>query len=198
VTAPTPWYLPIARAVPALVLAGVITFTPDHSAPLGFVTFGAFGVITGAVVAAGALRRAGADRIVGLVQGILSIVAGIAALLLPGGGLPLLILIVTGWAALTGFAELYLGLRARGREPGARDRLFAGALTVLLAVGLLLVPPQLAQPLGGIEGVEGVLTASVVVVGVLGAYWAVLGVFLIIGGLSLRWADAPQPSGSTA
>ena len=197
-TTSAPWYLPVARAVPALVLAAVITFSPDHSAPLGFLAFGLVGVLSGAVLTAGALRAESVERTLGLLQGILSIVAGGIALMLPGGGLPFLILLVTGWAAVTGFVELYLGVRARRADPTARDGIFAGGLTVLLAVGLLLVPPQLAQPLGGIEGVEGVLTASVVVVGALGAYWAILGVYLVIAGLSLRWADAPEPVGGNA
>lgn len=183
----TPWYVPIARAVPALVLAGVVTFTPDHSAPLGFLTFGLFGVLGGAVLVAGALRF-GSDRALQFAHGAVSIVLGAVALAVPGGGLPFLILLVTGWAAITGFLELYLGLRARRAGRPARDRIFVGALTALLALGVLLVPPGLAQPLGGLEGIDGVLTAAVVVVGALGAYWAVLGVYLVIAGLSLKWA----------
>jgi uncharacterized membrane protein HdeD (DUF308 family) len=190
--------VPIARAVPALVLAAVVTFTPDHSAPLGYLTFGLFGVITGGVLIAGSLRGP-SERALGTAQGAVTVIAGVIALALTGGGLPFLILLVTGWAAITGFLELYLGLR--GRAAGARDRVFVGALTALLAIGVLLVPPGLAQPLGGIEGVDGVLTASVVVVGSLGAYWAILGVYLVIAGLSLRWstdAPAPAPSGTSA
>jgi uncharacterized membrane protein HdeD (DUF308 family) len=196
----TPWYVPIARALPALVLAGVITFTPDHSAPLGLLTFGLFGVLSGAALVTGALRSA-SDRALQFVHGGLSILVGILALAAQSGGLPFLILLVTGWAAITGFLELYLGLRARRAGHAARDRIFVGALTALLALGVLLVPPGLAQPLGGIEGVEGVLTASVVVVGALGAYWAVLGVYLMIAGLSIKWAPdaaAAAPEGTNA
>ncbi len=187
------WLVPVARAVPAIALAGVITFTPDHSAPLGFVTFGVFGVLTGLAVLVGALRGPGAERGLGIAQAVISIVAGIVALVLVQGGLPFLIFLVTAFAASTGAIELYLGLRARRHGSGSRDRVFTGGLTALLAIGLLLVPPGLAQPLGGIEAVGGVLTASVVVVGALGAYWAVLGVYLAIAGLSIKWA----PSGVT-
>lgn len=193
----TPWYVPIARAVPALVLAGVVTFTPDHSAPLGYLTFGLFGVLSGAVLVAGALRSA-AGRALQLAHGAVSIVLGAVALAVQGGGLPFLILLVTGWAAITGFLELYLGLRDRRAGRPARDRIFVGALTALLALGVLLVPPNLAQPLGGLEGIEGVLTAAVVVVGALGAYWAVLGVYLVIAGLSLKWTPEAAAEGTKA
>lgn len=191
----TPWYVPVARAVPALALAAVVTFSPDHSAPLGYVTFGLFGVLAGAVVAAGGARSArGVERAILVAQGIVTVLAGAIALAVTGGGLPFLVFLVTSFAAITGFLELYLGLRSRGRARTSRDHVFAGVLTAVLAIGLLLVPPGLAQPLGGIEGVDGVLTASVVVVGALGAYWAVLGVYLVIAGLSLKWSpDAQAP-----
>ncbi|MFZ2963151.1 MAG: hypothetical protein WA006_00515 [Rhodoglobus sp.] len=188
---PAAWLVPVARAVPALALAGVITFTPDHSAPLGFVTFGIFGVLAGLVALVGALRAAhGVERGLGVSQAVITLTAGVVAFLVPQGGLPFLIFLVTAFAASTGAIELYLGVRARGYGHGARDRVFVGALTALLAIGLLLVPPGLAQPLGGIEAVSGVLTASVVVVGALGAYWAVLGVYLVIAGLSIKWAPS--------
>lgn len=194
------WPVPVARAFPAIALAGVITFTPDHSAPLGFVSFGVFGVLTGLVVLVGALRGPGAERGLGIAQAAVTIVAGIVALVLVRGGLPFLIFLVTAFAAITGAIELYLGVRARGRAAGSRDRVFVGGLTALLAIGLLLVPPGLAQPLEGIEAVGGVLTASVVVVGALGAYWAVLGVYLVIAGLSIKWApsDAIRAADSSA
>ncbi len=190
-TSHLPWYLPVARAVPALVLAGVVTFTTDHSPPIGYVTFGLYGVVTGAVLIAAAVR--GVDRGFGLAQGGVTLVAGIVALAVTSGGLPFLISLVTGWAVITGFLELVLGLRAGL----SRDRIFVGALTVLLATGLLLVPPGLEQPLGGIEAVDGVLTASVVVVGLLGAYWAILGVYLVIAGLSIKWAPDASASAPT-
>lgn len=185
------WFVPVARAVPAIALAGVITFTPDHSAPVGFITFGVFGVLAGLVLLVGALRPARTgERALGIAQAVITILAGIVALLLVQGGLQFLIFLVTAFAASTGAIELYLGLRSRGQGSGSRDRVFAGGLTALLAIGLLLVPPGLAQPLGGIEAVSGVLTASVVVVGALGAYWAVLGVYLVIAGLSIKWAPS--------
>jgi hypothetical protein len=56
---------------------------------------------------------------------------------------------------------------------------------------VLLVPAGLEQQFTGPDHVERVLTASVFVVGLLGAYSAILGVYLVIGGLSLRWAGQP-------
>ena len=195
--AATPWYVPLARAVPAIVLAVVVTFTADHSASLGMLVFGIFAVVTGAVLIASALRTGvtGVVRTVTFAQGILTVLAGVVSLALPAAGLPFFVFLLTAFAAVTGFLELYLGLRSRGRSSSSRDWVFVGALTALLAIVVLLVPPGFSQSFTGPDDIQRVLTASVIVVGALGAYWAILGVYLVIAGLSLRWATAAaQPS----
>ncbi|MCU1412212.1 MAG: hypothetical protein JWR04_2919 [Rhodoglobus sp.] len=174
------------------MLAAVITFSSDHSAPLGLVTFGIYAVVVGAVLTASALRLGskGVVRSVTFAQGILSILAGIVSLAIPSAGLPFFVFLLTAFAAITGFLELYLGLRSRGRSSSSRDWVFVGALTALLAIVVLLVPPGFSQSFTGPDEVQRVLTASVIVVGTLGAYWAILGVYLVIAGLSLRWATS--------
>lgn len=175
------------------MLAVVVTFTADHSAPFGLLTFGLFAVIAGAVLTASALRLGanGVVRTVTFAQGLITVIAGIVSLGLPAAGLPFFVFLLTAFAAVTGFLELYLGLRSRGKSSSSRDWTFVGALTALLAIVVLLVPPGFSQSFTGPDDVQRVLTASVIVVGALGAYWVILGVYLVIAGLSLRWAAAP-------
>lgn len=184
-----PWYAPVARAVPAIAVGVWVAFTADHSSTLGLLALGVYGSASGIVIVATALtsQARGIVRGILMAQGLLTVATGVIALALPGAGLPFFVFLLSVFAAITGFLELYLGLRGRGRDRSGRDWLFAGALTAVLAVVVLLVPPELEQPLGGLEQVEGTLTASVIVVGVLGAYLAVLGVYLVIAGLSLKW-----------
>ena len=191
----TAWYVPIARAVPALAFAVVIAFTADHSAALGLLALGVVALLTGAIITASAIRQDehGVPRTILIAQGLVTIAAGIAALALVNGGLPYLVFLLTTWAAIAGFLELYLGLRSRGRSRSARDRVFVGSLTALLALVVLLVPPGFVQAFTGPDGVERQLTASVIVVGTLGAYWAIAGVYLVIAGLSIKW-DAGLPT----
>lgn len=189
------WIAPLLRALPAVALAVVITFSADHSAPLGLLTFGIFGVLAGAVIIVFAFRaEAGAVRMLQLIQGGLTAAAGLGALGAMSGGLPFLIFLVSGWAVVTGFIELYLGIRTRRASALARDHIFVGALTVVLAVVILLIPASFSQTFTGPDGVERQLTASIIIVGLLGAYWAIIGVFLIIAAFSQKWADAPAPA----
>jgi uncharacterized membrane protein HdeD (DUF308 family) len=191
-----PWVL--LRALPAIVVAIVITFNADHSARLGLVTFGVLALGGGAVVLLGALRAlpAGVVRWCFVLQGAVGIVVGAIALSSVGAGLPFLLLLLSAFCVLTGFLELYSGVRSRGRDASARDWIFVGALTVLFAIVALVVPADYSQPFTGPDNVERALTASIVIVGLLGAYSAILGVYLVIAGLSLKWA--PRAVAATA
>lgn len=194
------WPVPVLRGVVALAIAITITFSAEHSPLLGFVTFGILAILSGAVlglVGSARLDR-GTERSFFLALSVISVVAGAVALVSTGAGVPFLLFLVSGWAAVTGFLELYVGIRARRRFALAKDWLFTGALTAVLAVVILLIPADFAQDFTGPDGVARVLTASVIADGIIGAYAALLGVYLVIAGLSLKWgtgtADAaPAP-----
>ncbi|WIE75976.1 DUF308 domain-containing protein [Curtobacterium sp. MCSS17_007] len=196
------WSIPVLRAVPAAVVALVITFSSNHAAGYGLLLFGGFVIVDAVVLGWAALRRMPFDersRPTTLVQAVVSLVAGVAALATNSVGLAAFITVVVGWAVLTGALELAQGLRARGRSPFARDWTTIGGLTLLLAVAFLLTPPDYSQQLGGVEQVTGTLDAAVVLVGLLGAYLAIAAVFHVIAGLSHKWgtaAPAAAPDGA--
>lgn len=180
---PTPqssryWVVPAARAFAALVLGAAITFTRDnHTAAFGLIAFGLFAVVDGLVVAglSAFLAPRGVTRILFVVQGVIGVLAGVLALALNGSGLGLFLYLVTVWAALTGFLELYSGLRNRSRDAAGRDWLITGALTAVLALTFLLIPAD-----------------AVLAIGLLGAWAVVVGVFQAIGAATLRTAARPH------
>ncbi|MFF2276885.1 HdeD family acid-resistance protein [Agromyces sp. NPDC058126] len=182
---PQYWVVPVVRGLLAVVPAVVITFSPNHSPELGLLVFGIWAVVSGLVVGALSLRLLVGRGIRSLfaINAVVTVVAGLLALSVPGG-LPFLLYLVSVWAAVTGFVELYAGLRSRGRTAAARDWIAVGAFTAILAVVFLLLPPD-----------------AVTAVGLLGGYLVILGVFLVIGGLSLKWAanqtaDGPAAAGA--
>lgn len=180
---PRYWTVSIGRALVALIAAVVITFNRDHSAAFGLVMFGGYAVVGGLVLAFASWRTLtdARDRQLFMVQGFVGVFAGALALIFADGGLGFFLYLVSVWGAVTGFLELYSGLRRRRSSPvdvSTRDWMSMGGLTAVLALAFLLLPPN-----------------TVVAVGLLGAYLVVLGIFLVIGGLSLKWAatDAPRP-----
>ncbi|MDM7885855.1 hypothetical protein QUG92_12130 [Curtobacterium sp. RHCKG23] len=196
------WPIPVLRAVPAAIVAVVITFSSNHAAGYGLLLFGAFVLVDALVLGFAGLRRLpldGRSRATTLAQSVVGLVAAVAAFATNGIGLPAFITIVVGWAVLGGGLELAQGIRSRGRSPFTRDWTTVGGLTLLLAVAFLLTPPDYSQQLGGVERVTGTLDAAIVLVGLLGAYLAIAAVFHVIAGLSHKWgtaAPAAAPDGA--
>jgi len=188
VALPRYWTVPIGRAFLALIATVLITFNRDHSAAFGLLVFGCYALISGVFLALASRRflADARDRQLFVVQGVVSVLAGAVALIFSDGGLGFFLYLISVWGAVTGFLELYSGLRRRRVPPvGAspRDWVSTGGLTAVLALAFLLLPPN-----------------TVVTVGLLGAYLVVFGIFLVIGGLSLKWAatDAPRPAAPVA
>jgi uncharacterized membrane protein HdeD (DUF308 family) len=176
------WLVPVLRGVLALIPAAVITFSPNHSPAFGLAVFGVWALVSGLVTGALALRRTSEATIRAIfgANAVTTVIAGILALTV-APSLALFTYLVSVWAAITGIAELIAGLRSRGRTAAARDWMTAGVLTALLALVFLLFPLD-----------------PVTAVGFLGAYVGVLGVFLVIGGFSLKWAERPATAGGAA
>ncbi len=187
------WSLPAARAVPALLIAIVITFSPNHSAAFGLAVFGTFALADAALLVA-LVRRTVADvplrRILFLRAGV-SAAVGAAALAMVGAGAATLLFLISAWAAVVAVLELYAAVRNGAQVDGAKDLFFTGVASAVLAIIMVALPADLNQGFQGTEG-GGVLTASIIGVGVLGAWAAITGLFLAIGGLSLK----PAPLGA--
>ncbi|UXN21099.1 DUF308 domain-containing protein [Curtobacterium flaccumfaciens] len=171
----------------------VITFSTNHAAGYGLLLFGGFALVEGLVLLFAGISRLpldGRSRRTTLLQAVITLLAAVAAFACNGFGLPAFITVIVAFAVLTGALELSQGLRARRRSPFARDWTTIGGLTLLLAVAFLVTPPDYSQQLGGVEQVTGTLDASIVLVGLLGAYLAITAVFHVIAGLSHKWGTA--------
>ena len=187
------WLLQLVRAIVAAAAGVAITLDQQHTAAFGIDAFATFAIVGGVVVASFWFFADAAGRALWLIQGLVGIAAGIVTLVVHEGGLGALLYGVSVWALLTGALELLGGWRAR-RAAGAasapealaaRDRVVVGAATVVIAIVYLVIPAD-----------------NRLDVGLFGVYAIVLGVFLAIGALSLKWAKpgeaAPQNSESHA
>jgi uncharacterized membrane protein HdeD (DUF308 family) len=192
----SPWILLAGRAALALILGLAITFTAGHTATFGLVAFGIFAVLSGLLVLAAYVgpRTPAEARTPFRAAGIVSIVAGVAALAVPGGGIGYLVWVLSGWAIVTGALELVSGIRYRGRAAGSPDWITVGALTVLLGAVALVIPPDISDAFSGDKGVEGLLTSPIIVVGMLGAWAVITGVLQAIAAASPNRPGARKPA----
>ena len=177
------WSVLLIRGVLAALLAVVITFSQDHTPVFGLSVYGAYALLHGLVLAMSASRSAPTQTGVAitLASGVAGLATGVLAIALlfvsTGAAAAALVPAVAVSAGLAGTLELVLGVRDDDAGPQSRDRVVVGVASLLLAIAVLLP----ASP--------------VVTVGLIGAYGAVVGVYLIIAALSLLWSS---PTGTHA
>ncbi|RFA23422.1 hypothetical protein [Subtercola boreus] len=184
------WGVPVARAVPALIVGVFLAFSLNHSSQVGLFVFGSYAITAGLLVALLSARFVGVrvTRRLFVAQGVVGVVLGGLALVFNEGGVPYFLYTVTLFGALTGFLELYAGLRSRAAGAtsasrvvdanaprvvdalAAKDWLAVGGFTAVLALVFLIIPLDI-----------------VTAVGLFGGYAVILAIFLLIGGFSLRW-----------
>lgn len=184
-------HVQLSRAGIAAIAAIMVTFSSDHSAAVGLSVFSGFAIVTGLIELVSAwLTYPAGRRAVPLALGALSVVAGMLAGILVWRSTTFFFALVISWALVTGLIEAVGALRER-RSPAlrveARDSLVAGIFTVLLGLGLLLVPAQyaLTYRIADVDA-EFTLTGIVIAVGIFGGYAAIIAVFLGIAGFSPR------------
>lgn len=173
----------LLRALFAAASALMITFSPDHSAAVGFAVFGGFVAASGFIFALGAWLTAPAgSRWPYILLAVIDLLTAVAS------GIPtwrtdaVFFIVVIIWAAASGLVELIAGLRARRTDPTAKDAITVGALGLLLAVVLLIIPAgySLQYSVDGPHTLTGIILA----VGMVGGYTAIVAVFLAIAGFS--------------
>jgi len=178
-------HIQLLRALFAAASALMITFSSDHSAAVGFAVFGGFAAASGFLLLVGAWVVASAGNrwpfiLLAIIDLLAAMVSGIPIWRTDGA----FFVVVIIWAAASGLVELIAGLRARRTDPTAKDAITVGALGLLLAVVLLLIPADYALEYS-VDG-AGALTLSgiILAVGMFGGYTAIVAVFLAIAGFS--------------
>lgn len=182
------WIGQLARGILALALGLTITLTLEHSPSFGLLTFGAFAILAGMAILAATLGGSYAGQLRGtfLGQGVATLAAGIVAVAMPGAGVGFLALVVGVWAAVTGLLEGASGILSRSWSPLARDWIITGALTVALGVVAVVLPRDVAQAFAGEQGNSGMLTSSVILIGVVGAWAMLVGMLQVISAVTVR------------
>lgn len=193
-------HLQMARAAFAALAAAMITFSPDHSAAIGLSVFSGFAIATGLVLLLAAWLVYPAERRwPAVVTGVLTVVAGMVGGVVGWRTTTMFFVVVIAWALSTGFFELLSGILARrsGSESraDARDAIVVGAITLLLGIGLLVVPAGYALDYYIAEAHQTfTLTGIAIGVGVFGGYAAIVAVYLGIAAFSPRPLPAAAAS----
>jgi len=179
------WWTFVLRGILA-ILFGLLTFAMPAMALLTLVfLFGFYAIAEGIFNVMAAF--AGPDAAGGrqpwwalLIEGIVSIIAGVLAFFMPGLTAIVLLYIIAAWAVSTGALEIAAAVRLRKQITGEWMLALIGVVSILF--GLLLF----AFPRAG----------ALAVVLWIGAYAVVFGVLLIVLGMRLRkWVRSIERPG---
>lgn len=163
------WWLILLRGICA-ILFGVLTFAwPGISLVTLILLYGAYALVDGVFALWAAITGgAPAPRWWLALVGVLGILAGLAAMILPGMTAIVLVLFIAGWAIAIGVIQIVGAIRLRKEIDNEWWLIAAGALSVL--VGLIIAIRPGAGALG--------------LLFLIGAYAIVYGAMLV--GLALR------------
>jgi uncharacterized membrane protein HdeD (DUF308 family) len=176
------WWTLVARGVCALLFGFIAWIWPGLTLLALLISWGVFAVVNGAVTLFSAFARDGLEpRWILLLEGGVSLLAGAVALLYPRFTGLLFLYLLAGWALLSGTVELIAAYRLRKEIRGEFWLGFAGVLSLLFGVMLVLRPGA------------GALT----VVWLIAVFAVMYGVVLIAWGLHLRELAA-QAAGQPA
>ena len=166
------WWTFILRGVLAIAF-GVLAFVaPTWGLAILVALFGAWALIDGITSVWTGIRTRGTDRNwwLEILEGVVSILAGIIALVLPALAADVLTLLIAAWAIVTGAVQIWNAIRLREQIEGEFWLGLAGVASILFGALLLLFPAA------------GALS----VVWLIGSGAIAIGIFLIILGWRLR------------
>ncbi|MFS0894613.1 acyl-CoA synthetase [Microbacterium sp. 179-I 3D3 NHS] len=191
-------HVQLLRALFAAIAAVMITFSSDHSAPVGLSVFSGFVFVTALVqVLAAWLVLPAGSRWSSVVLAALGVIAGMASGIPAWRSDDLFFAVVSAWALISGGVELLAGIRSRrSGDPLSRDAIAVGAFGILLGILLLLIPSGFVQQYTIDEAGTFELSGIILGVGMFGGYAAIVAVFLGIAGLTPKRADAVADAAS--
>ena len=166
------WWTFILRGVLAILFGVLAFFAPAFGIAILVALFAAWAIIDGVGNLIAGIRTRGQDRSwwLEVLEGLVSISAGVIALLLPAFAAQVLVIIIAIWAVITGVIEIVMAVRLRRVIENEVWMALAGAASILFGIILVLFPAAGALSL----------------VWLIGSFAIAFGVFLIILGWRLR------------
>jgi len=174
------WWLVVLRGVFAVLFALAAFFWPALSWLVLVTIFGIYAIVDGIVAVASGLSRTKQARWWAfLLEGLVSIAVGVAALIWPGLASFAIIILIANWAILTGIFEIVAAIRLRHEISNEWLLVFGGVLSIALGILLFIQPAA----------------AMIAITWTLGAYALFFGVLLISLGIRLRRENLRRDNG---
>ena len=136
------WALAIRGA--AAIIFGLLTFVlPGVTLAVLVLLFGAYAIVDGVFNLIAAFRTQGTEerpRWLLLLEGLVSIAAGIVTFAMPGLTALMLVYVIGVWAVITGVLEIVAAIRLRHDIPNEWWLVASGVLSVVFGVLVMVAP----------------------------------------------------------
>ncbi|MCV0402790.1 MAG: HdeD family acid-resistance protein [Chloroflexi bacterium] len=166
------WWTFVVRGVLAIAFGIVAFFAPGLGIAVLVGLFAAWVLIDGITGLWAGFRSRGRDRSwwIEVVEGLVSITAGVLAVAFPVFAAEILVLLIAAWAIVTGALEIVTAIRLRDRITGELWLGLTGAASVLFGIVLVAFPGAGALSL----------------VWLIGGFAVAFGGFLVVLGIRLQ------------
>jgi uncharacterized membrane protein HdeD (DUF308 family) len=136
------WWTFIIRGVVAILFGVIALVFPPVAIGVLVGLFAAWALIDGANSLLTGIRTRGQDRSwwLEVLEGVISVAAGVIALVLPGFAAEVLLLLIAAWAILTGLVQIVTAVRLRTVISGEVWLALAGVASIVFGVLLLVFP----------------------------------------------------------
>jgi uncharacterized membrane protein HdeD (DUF308 family) len=169
------WWALALRGIIAILFGLAAFLRPGIALEALILLFGAYALVDGVFSIVGVFggTRGGTPRWLLFLEGVVSILAGLIALIFPGLTAIALLYLVAAWAVVTGIAEIATAIRLRQEIRGEWALILGGLISVLFGLILAVLPAV------------GILS----LIWLVGAYAVAFGVLLLITALQGRGRD---------
>jgi uncharacterized membrane protein HdeD (DUF308 family) len=166
------WWLVALRGVAAILFGILAAIVPGLTLALLVMLFGAYALIEGGFNVIAGIRHAGGDRPwwALLLEGLVSLAAGVIAFVMPGLTALALVYLIAAWAIITGVLEIAVAVRLRKHIAGEWWLALSGVLSIAFGVLVSLFPGA----------------GALVMVLWIGAYSIIFGILLLAVAFKLR------------
>ncbi len=134
------WWALLVRGLLAVLFGLIALFLPGMTLWVLVLVFGAYALVDGVFAVVAGIRGTGGRRWVLIIEGILSVLAGIVALLWPGITALALLYVIAFWAIFTGVAEMIAAVALRREMAGEWALFLVGILSVIFGIILAVLP----------------------------------------------------------
>ena len=167
------WWVLLVRGIVSIVFGVLAIIFPSVLLTTLVLLLGAWFIVDGVFSVVGAIRHRHADRgwLLLLFEGIVGVLAGLAAFLLPALSSLVLIYFFGAWSIITGLIEIVSAWRVRAEIEGEWALILSGALSVVIGIVAFVWP--------------GVAALSLITV--MAAFAIFFGILLVIAAFRVRF-----------